>query len=287
MAVGAALPPAVADLFGGRRPALIAGPCVVESLAICLDIGAHAKALCEEAGLAYIFKASFDKANRTRGGAYRGDGAARGLEVLAAVRAALGVPVLTDIHLPEQAAPVAEVVDVLQVPAFLCRQTDLLVAAARTGRPTNVKKGQFLAPEDMRFVAEKFRGAAGATPGPLAVTERGTTFGYGDLVVDMRALYRMRAATGAPVIFDATHSVQAPSAGRGHSGGDRQMAPVLARAAIAAGADALFAEVHPAPDRALSDGPNSLDFPLLEGLVADARRLWAALGRLGEGARAA
>ena len=253
---------AVQDLFHKQRLTLIAGPCVVESWELCRDLATHLAAACSKRGISYIFKASYDKANRTAGSSYRGPGPEAGLEILARVRTDVGVPVITDIHLPEQAALAAVHVDVLQIPAFLCRQTDLLQAAALTGLPTNVKKGQFLAPEDMRHVVRKFRDQRDA--GPVAVTERGATFGYHNLVVDMRGLIIMRDVTEAPVVFDATHSVQRPSAGDGVTGGDRAMAPVLARAAAAVGIDGLFCEVHFDPDKALSDGPNSLTLPMLE-----------------------
>ena len=267
---------AVAALLQRRRLTLIAGPCVIESRALCLDLAAEVQAMCARHGVGYIFKASFDKANRTSGGSFRGHGMGPGLEILAEVRRTLGVPVLTDIHLPEQAAPVAAVVDVLQIPAFLCRQSDLLAAAAATGAVTNIKKGQFLAPGDLQHAVQKFR--AGGNPN-VTVTERGVSFGYHTLVVDMRSLCILRETTAAPVIFDATHSVQAPSAGDGISGGDRRMAPVLARAACAVGIDGLFCEVHPEPDRALSDGPNSLTPAMLDDLLADATALHAVAQR--------
>ncbi len=249
----------VEDLFERRRLTLVAGPCVIESTEMCVDLAGAVAERARARGLPYIFKASFDKANRTSITSFRGPGIASGLETLARVREETGVPVLTDIHLPEQAPLAAAVVDVLQIPAFLCRQTDLLVAAAETGKPTNIKKGQFLAPEDMRYAVQKHQEAGG---GPVAVTERGSTFGYHNLVVDMRSLVRLRA-TGAAVIFDATHSVQQPSVGD-VTGGDRDFAPVLARAATAVGIDGLFCEVHPNPAEAKSDGPNSLTLELLE-----------------------
>lgn len=257
--------PAVRDLYEKRRLTLIAGPCVIESADVCLRVAEHVARCSHDVGVGYIFKASFDKANRTSIESPRGPGLEAGLRVLEQVRAEIGVPVLTDIHIPEQAAPAADVVDVLQIPAFLCRQTDLLVAAAQTGRPTNVKKGQFLAPEDMRHVTTKFREGGGQH---ICVTERGSSFGYHNLVVDMRSLPTMAAATGTPVVFDATHSVQRPSTGE-KSGGDRTLAPVLARAAVAVGVDGLFSEVHPEPDHALSDGPNSLDFDLLGRMLQE------------------
>ena len=219
--------------------------------------------MTRELGLRLIFKASFDKANRTSGKSFRGPGLAQGLKILARIKRKFSVPVLTDIHDLSQVAPAAKVIDVLQIPAFLCRQTDLLVAAAKTGRTVNVKKGQFLAPEDVNNIADKLR-SAGAKD--YFITERGTTFGYHNLVVDMRGLATMRAA-GHRVIFDATHSVQRPG-GRGTStGGDRAMAPVLARAAVAAGVDGLFIETHPRPDESPSDGANMIPLAQMEGLL--------------------
>jgi 2-dehydro-3-deoxyphosphooctonate aldolase (KDO 8-P synthase) len=260
------LHPAVHNLWHGDGAlTLIAGPCVAESAALCLEVARALQAMCAPLGVHLIFKASFDKANRTGGTSYRGQGMAAGLGILAQVRAELGIPTLTDIHLPEQAAPVAEVVDVLQIPALLSRQTDLLAAAAATGRPISVKKGQFMAPDDAQHVVRKVRGAGGTH---VAITERGTTFGYHNLVVDMRTLVQLRRLDGVPVIFDATHAVQHPGGAEGKSGGDRTMAPPLARAAAAVGIDGLFCEVHPDPDRALSDGPNSLTLPMMATLLA-------------------
>jgi 2-dehydro-3-deoxyphosphooctonate aldolase (KDO 8-P synthase) len=256
---------------GGAPFALIAGPCVLEPGGRALRIGEGIARACAAHGVPLIFKASFDKANRSSRGSYRGPGLEAGLAELARVRAALGVPVTTDVHLPEQCGPAAEVVDLLQIPAFLCRQTDLVVAAAATGRPLHLKKGQFMAPEAMGPAAAK----AAAAPGVL-LTERGATFGYGDLVVDLRSLPRMRAL-GHPVGLDVTHGVQRPAAGAAVSGGDRALAPALARAGVAVGLDALFLEVHDDPDQALSDGPNALplaELPaLLRQLVALARAL--------------
>jgi 2-dehydro-3-deoxyphosphooctonate aldolase (KDO 8-P synthase) len=248
---------------------LIAGPCVLEDTALNVGIATELARMSSELGLPVIFKASFDKANRSRIEARRGPGLERGLEELERVKRESGLAVLTDVHEPWQAGPAAEVCDVLQIPAFLSRQTDLVVAAAATRRPLNLKKGQWMAPEEMGGAAAKAR-AAGATA--LAVTERGTFFGYGDLVVDMRAFDRLRAATGAPTIFDGTHSVQRPGRGDGASGGDPQYTPPLVRAAVVAGADALFLEVHPEPARAPSDGANMLQLarlqPLLEEVLA-------------------
>jgi len=237
---------------------LIAGPCVIESEEICLGIATKLQKLCEKLGVFYVFKASFDKANRTSAKSFRGPGLEEGLAVLAKVRKTVGVPVLTDVHTESQARAAAAVADILQIPALLCRQTDLINAAARTGRMVNLKKGQFLSPIEMGQVAEKAR-TAGAKK--LLFTERGTTFGYNNLVADMRSIPILRRF-GFPVIFDATHSVQLPGGGGDKSSGQREFAPVLASAALAAGADGLFVETHPEPDRALSDGPNMI--PLAE-----------------------
>src|SRR5688500_5254008 len=256
---------------------LIAGPCVLESDALNVRVGEHLARLAERVPGGIVYKASFDKANRSNAGAARGPGLDEGLEALDRVRRATGLPLLTDVHLPEQCAPAAEVVDVLQIPAFLCRQTDLLVAAGATGRPVNVKKGQWMHPEGMRGAIAKVRGAG---PGEVAVTERGTFFGYGDLVVDMRAFPRLRDACDAPVIFDATHSVQRPGQGEGGaSGGAREFIPPLALAAIAAGADGLFIETHPDPDHAPSDGPNMLPLDALDDLLARLVDVWERVRR--------
>jgi 2-dehydro-3-deoxyphosphooctonate aldolase (KDO 8-P synthase) len=256
-----------------HAPLLIAGPCAVEPGEVMLPVAEELARLGARLGLPVCFKASFDKANRARLASPRGSGLEAGLEALRRVKEATGLPVLTDIHEPAQAAPVAEVADALQVPAFLCRQTDLLVAAGRTGRPVNIKKGPWMAPGDMAGAVEKAQ--AGGSP-DLAVTERGTFFGYGDLVVDMRDFTRMRAATKAPVIFDATHSVQQPGKGEGGaSGGLREMIPPLTYAAMAAGADGLFMETHPDPDHAPSDGPNMIPLDRLDGVIAKAVDLWA------------
>jgi 2-dehydro-3-deoxyphosphooctonate aldolase (KDO 8-P synthase) len=246
---------------------LIAGPCVIESRDLAMEIAERVKAISEKLGITYVFKASFDKANRSSGNSFRGPGVAGGLEVLAEVRRRFALPVLTDIHESHQAAPVAEVVDVLQIPAFLCRQTDLLLAAAAavkgTDKTINVKKGQFLAPWDMAQVVRKLR-EAGA--GRIWLTERGSSFGYNTLVVDYRSLPQLHDL-GCPVIFDATHSVQQPG-GRGtSSGGQREFVAPLARAAVAVGVDGLFMEVHPDPDHALSDGPNMVPLHRLEPLL--------------------
>jgi 2-dehydro-3-deoxyphosphooctonate aldolase (KDO 8-P synthase) len=248
----------------GCPPALIAGPCVLESHELSLAVAAECSRACEALGLSYVFKASFDKANRTSVGSPRGPSLEPGLELLAAVRRDAGVPVLTDVHEPAQVEAVAEVVDVLQIPAFLCRQTDLLLAAAASGRAVNVKKGQFLAPWDMRYVVEKLE--AGGAAGRILLTERGTSFGYNALVVDFRSLPQMRGL-GHPVVFDATHSVQSPGGAGPSSGGQREYVPYLSRAAAAVGIDALFLEVHPDPDRAPSDGPNMVRLDSLRGLL--------------------
>ena len=266
-------------------PFLIAGPCVVESDELNVRIGSALAELSSRLGLPVIFKASFDKANRSRLNAARGPGLARGLAALATVRERTGLPILTDVHEPRQAAPAAVVADVLQIPAFLCRQTDLLLAVGATGKPVNIKKGQWLAPDAMRGAVEKLR-AGGATE--IAVTERGTFFGYGDLVVDMRSFARLKEACGAPVVFDATHSVQQPGQGEGgSSGGLRQFIPPLLYAAAAAGADGFFIETHPDPDHAPSDGPNMLPLAHLEAVVTTALDIWQRAREGGGSARAA
>ncbi|MEM8826456.1 MAG: 3-deoxy-8-phosphooctulonate synthase [Pseudomonadota bacterium] len=248
---------------------LIAGPCVIESRDLCLQVAERLAALRDTHGMLIVFKASFDKANRTAHDSFRGPGAEEGLRILADVRAETGLPVLTDVHEAGQVAAVAEVVDVLQIPAFLSRQTDLVAAAARAGRPVNIKKAQFMAPADTGPLVAKAR-AAGGPDAPIRLCERGTAFGYNRLIVDMAGLAEMRA-TGCPIVFDATHSAQQPGAGGTHSGGDRSAVPVLARAAVAAGVSGLFMEVHPDPDAALSDGPNSWPLdelaPLIERLI--------------------
>jgi 2-dehydro-3-deoxyphosphooctonate aldolase (KDO 8-P synthase) len=247
----------------GHPLAIIAGPCVIESLDLCREVAAHAKAVCAELGLPYIFKASFDKANRTSSGSFRGGGLDAGLEVLAAIKAEFDVPVLTDVHESWQVKPVAEVVDVLQIPAFLSRQTDLLVAAGESGRVVNVKKGQFLAPWDMKNVVEKVTATGNQN---LLLTERGASFGYNTLVVDMRSLPILRSY-GYPVVFDATHSVQQPGGQGTSSGGQREFIPPLLRAAVAVGVDALFMEVHPTPETALSDAATMLPLAELRSLL--------------------
>lgn len=257
----------------GLPLALIAGPCVMEPGGMTEFLARELKSVCGRLNVPLIFKASFDKANRTSKSSFRGPGIEGGLEIFRGIKAETGLPVTTDVHESDQAGQIAEVVDLLQVPAFLARQTDLLEACAATGRPVNVKKGQFMAPWDMAHVVAKIESAGGSS---VMLTERGTTFGYGRLVNDMRAIPWMKA-TGAPVVFDATHSVQLPSAGQGVTAGERDMVPYLARAAVAAGCDAVFLEVHPEPDKALSDGPNALYLkdlePLLKQLLAIRRAL--------------
>ncbi len=257
--------------FGNGRPfALIAGPCAMESRDHALEMAAALKEIADRLGIGLVYKSSFDKANRTSAASARGIGLHKALSIFTEVKERFGLPVLTDVHEIEQCAPVAEIVDVLQIPAFLCRQTDLLVAAARTGRAVNVKKGQFLAPWDMANVARKVTGAGNPN---VLVTERGASFGYNTLVSDMRALPIMAATTGAPVIFDATHSVQQPGGQGTTSGGQREFVPVLARAAVAVGVAGLFIETHQDPDRAPSDGPNMVPLKEMEALLRRLMRL--------------
>jgi 2-dehydro-3-deoxyphosphooctonate aldolase (KDO 8-P synthase) len=252
--------------FGNSLPfALIAGPCVLESRAHAIETAGALKAIATRLGIGLVYKSSFDKANRTSPASARGLGLAEALPIFAEVRESVGLPVITDVHEPEQCAPAAEAVDILQIPAFLCRQTDLLLAAAATGKPVNVKKGQFLAPWDMKNVVAKVVGAGNPN---VLVTERGVSFGYNTLVSDMRAL-PILAETGAPVIFDATHSVQQPGGQGERSGGERRFVPVLARAAIAVGVAGLFIETHQDPDKAPSDGPNMVPLKELEPLLAE------------------
>ena len=253
---------------------LIAGPCVIESEQLQMDVAGQLKEITGSLGVPFIFKSSFDKANRSSGTSFRGPGMARGLEILAKVRQELGVPVLTDVHTEAEIPAVAAVVDVLQTPAFLCRQTDFIHAVARSGKPVNIKKGQFLSPHEMKNVMDKARAAAreaGLSEDRFMACERGASFGYNNLVSDMRSLAIMRE-TGCPVVFDATHSVQLPGGQGTSSGGAREMVPVLARAAVAVGVAGLFMETHPDPTRALSDGPNAVPLKhmkaLLETLVA-------------------
>ena len=249
--------------IGGSALALIAGPCVLEAEAVNLEVAAGLRDVCAELGVPYIFKASYDKANRTSVTSQRGPGLERGLEILADIRERVGVPVVSDVHEPGQVEPAAQVLDMLQVPAFLSRQTDLLVAAGESGKPVNIKKGQFLAPDDMEHCIGKVTSTGNDN---VTLTERGASFGYHSLVVDMRGLVIMRGL-GYPVIFDATHSVQLPGGGAGKSSGERQFVAPLARAAVAAGVDAIFAEVHPEPDGATCDGPNMLALDEVEPLM--------------------
>jgi 2-dehydro-3-deoxyphosphooctonate aldolase (KDO 8-P synthase) len=251
--------------FGNHLPfALIAGPCALESRAHAFEMAWALKEMTGGLGIGFVYKTSFDKANRTSAASARGLGLAAALPIFAEIRATMGVPILTDVHESEQCAAVAEAVDVLQIPAFLCRQTDLLIAAAATGRVVNVKKGQFLAPWDMANVVEKITGAGNPN---VLVTERGASFGYNTLVSDFRALPILARTTGAPVIFDATHSVQQPGGQGTVSGGEREFIPALARAAVAVGVAGVFIETHQDPDRAPSDGPNMMPLKEMEGLV--------------------
>ena len=244
---------------------LIAGPCVAESEALCVDVAGQMKEICAGLGVPYIFKASYDKANRSSGKSFRGHGMGAGLRMLEAVRAQIGVPILTDVHTEDEVPEVAAAVDVLQTPAFLCRQTDFIHAVAASGKPVNIKKGQFLAPADMKNVVDKAREANGGADN-IMVCERGASFGYNNLVSDMRSLAIMRE-TGCPVVFDATHSVQLPGGQGTASGGQREFVPLLARAAVAAGVAGLFMETHPDPAQALSDGPNAWPLPKMKALL--------------------
>lgn len=243
---------------------LIAGPCVIESRELQIETAGRLKEMCARLGVAFIFKSSYDKANRSSGKSFRGLGLDQGLAILAEVKRQVGVPVLTDVHDKDEVEPVAAVVDVLQTPAFLCRQTDFIQAAASAGRPVNIKKGQFLSPQEMNNVVDKAREASGKDN--ILVCERGFSFGYGNLVSDMRSLAIMRA-TGCPVVFDATHSVQLPGGQGTSSGGQREFIPVLARAAVASGISGLFMETHPNPEQALSDGPNAWPLGLMQPLL--------------------
>jgi 2-dehydro-3-deoxyphosphooctonate aldolase (KDO 8-P synthase) len=250
---------------------LIAGPCVVESEKLCLQVAEQLRKACAQYGVFYVFKASYDKANRTSAKSFRGPGLEKGLGILEKVRRDLSVPVLTDVHTEEQARAAADVADILQIPAFLCRQTDLIQAAVRTRKIVNIKKGQFLSPQEMGQVAAKAKEAGG---NKLLLTERGTTFGYNNLVADMRSIAIMRGF-GFPVVFDATHSVQLPGGGGDKSSGQREFAPVLARCAIAAGANGLFMETHPQPDKALSDGPNMIPLSQMPRLIGGFAKLYS------------
>jgi len=253
------------EIGNAKKLSIIAGPCALESRAHALEMASALKEIATKAGVGFIYKTSFDKANRTSRNAARGMGLELSAPIFAEIRQTLGVPVLTDVHERDQCAAVAEAVDVLQIPAYLCRQTDLLIAAARTGKVVNIKKGQFLAPEDMKNVVDKARAASGADN--IMVCERGASFGYHNLVSDMRGLAVMRES-GCPVVFDATHSVQLPGGLGSSSGGQRQFVPVLARAAVAAGVAGVFMETHPNPAKALSDGPNAWPLDRMEALLA-------------------
>ena len=253
---------------------LIAGPCVLEEMETVLEIAEFMKTSAHRYGFNYIFKASFDKANRTAVSSFRGPGLEKGLEMLDAVRHEFHVPVISDVHEPSQVWQSAETLDMIQIPAFLSRQTDLLIAAGETGLPVNIKKGQFMAPWDMRYAADKVRGTGNSR---ILLTERGSCFGYNNLVVDMRSIEIMQTL-GYPVIFDATHSVQLPGGGDGCSSGQREFVPLLARAAVAAGSDGIFMEVHPHPDRALCDGPNSMDLDGADRLLSQLASIRKALG---------
>jgi 2-dehydro-3-deoxyphosphooctonate aldolase (KDO 8-P synthase) len=258
---------------------LIAGPCVIESRQLALETATELKEITTRLGIPFIYKSSFDKANRSSGKSFRGPGMMEGLEILAEVREAVGVPVLTDVHTAEEVPVVAKYVDVLQTPAFLCRQTDFIHAVAACGKPVNIKKGQFLAPSDMKHVVAKAREAAGGADS-IMVCERGASFGYNNLVSDMRSLAIMRE-TGCPVVFDATHSVQLPGGQGEKSGGQREHVPVLARAAVATGISGLFMETHPDPDKALSDGPNAWPLGRMEELLITLREIDALVKRQG------
>jgi 2-dehydro-3-deoxyphosphooctonate aldolase (KDO 8-P synthase) len=253
----------------GHPLALIGGPCAIESEGFMLNLAARLRDITAKAGMPFIFKSSYDKANRTSIRSYRGPGLQAGLEILQKVKESVGVPVLSDVHAVEEVEPASEVLDVLQIPAFLCRQTDLVVAAAQTGKPVNVKKGQFLAPWDAQNIVEKIRSAGNEA---VLLTERGVSFGYNNLVADMRSLVVLRSF-GVPVVFDATHSVQLPGGAGTASSGQREFVPYLARAAVATGCDALFMEIHPDPDRAPSDGPNMLRLDDLPALLAQVTQI--------------
>ncbi|MEO8474176.1 MAG: 3-deoxy-8-phosphooctulonate synthase [Chryseolinea sp.] len=255
--------------LGGDKMVLFGGPCAAESYDICMETGSKVKSICEALDIQYVFKSSFDKANRTSSRSYRGPSIEGGLEILSRVKKDLGVPIVTDVHESYQCAEVATIVDVLQIPAFLCRQTDLLKAAARTGKAVKVKKGQFMAPEDMKYAVDKVRGEGNDK---VFLTERGVSFGYHNLVVDMRSLPVMRQFS--PVIFDVTHSIQQPGGQGGSSGGQREFAPFLARAAAAAGVDGFFIETHPNPAKALSDGPNMIPLHEMEAFLKMIKMFW-------------
>jgi 2-dehydro-3-deoxyphosphooctonate aldolase (KDO 8-P synthase) len=255
--------------LGGDKLVLFSGPCAAESYDICMETGSRVKEICQKLNIDYVFKSSFDKANRTSSGSYRGPSVEGGIEILKRVKKDLNVPIVTDVHESYQCAEVAEFADVLQIPAFLCRQTDLLKAAARTGKAVKVKKGQFMAPEDMKYAVDKVRGEGNNN---VFLTERGVSFGYHTLVVDMRSLPVMRQYT--PVIFDVTHSIQQPGGKGGSSGGQREFAPFLARGAAAVGVDGFFIETHPHPEKALSDGPNMIPLHEMEAFLIMIKKYW-------------
>lgn len=255
--------------LGGDKMVLFAGPCAAESYEICSEVGTKVKQLCSDLNIDYVFKSSFDKANRTSSGSYRGNSMENGLEILSRIKKDLNVPIVTDVHESYQCAEAATVADVLQIPAFLCRQTDLLKAAAKTGKAVKIKKGQFMAPEDMQYAVQKVRGEGNNN---VFLTERGSSFGYHTLVVDMRSLPIMRQYS--PVIFDVTHSVQQPGGKGGSSGGQREFAPFLARAAAAVGVDGFFIETHPNPEKALSDGPNMIPLKEMEAFLKMLKAYW-------------
>jgi len=255
--------------LGGDKLVLFAGPCAAESYDICMETGTEVNKICETLGIDYVFKASFDKANRTSSSSYRGPSLEGGLEILSRVKKDLKVPIVTDVHESYQCAEVATVADVLQIPAFLCRQTDLLIAAAKTGKAVKVKKGQFMAPADMKYAVDKVREAGNPN---VFLTERGTSFGYHNLVVDIRSLPIMRQF--APVVFDVTHSIQQPGGLGGKSGGQREFAPYLTKAAAAAGVDGFFIETHPNPSKALSDGPNMVPLAEMNDFLRMIKRYW-------------
>lgn len=276
MSVSVATPQGDDIQVGAGNPLLlIAGPCALESHELALQVAGEMQEICARLGISYVFKASFDKANRTSLDSYRGPGLDEGLNILSKIRSKLQVPVISDVHEVSQVAQAAEVLDILQIPAFLCRQTDLLVAAAKTDKPVNLKKGQFVSPWDMENGVNKLRSAGGTK---TMLVERGASFGYNNLVVDMRSLPIMRGF-GCPVIFDATHSVQLPGGAGGSSGGQREFIAPLARAAVAAGIDGLFMEVHPDPDKALCDGPNSIPLDAIEPLLKQLLRIQEAVSQ--------
>lgn len=256
--------------IGGDKLTILAGPCAIESQEVLEETAEHLKTVTEKLGINYVFKSSFDKANRSSITSYRGPGIEKGLEMLRMVKEKFELPIVTDIHLPEQAALAAEVADIIQIPAFLCRQTDLLVAAAKTGKIINIKKGQFLSPEQMEPLIRKVEDSGNYN---IMLTDRGTTFGYNNLVVDFRSIPIMQSF-GYPVVFDATHSVQLPGANGVCSGGDRRFVPILAKSAMAAGANVLFFEIHPEPDKALCDGPNMISLNDVEKLFTVCRDIF-------------